>query len=74
MLARVYKDFGLASWPRNPADAVRQWETSLELYAAAYSLRMNYFPGINAAAVATMLGRHDAASTIRGRRPEAGSR
>jgi class 3 adenylate cyclase/tetratricopeptide (TPR) repeat protein len=61
MLARVYKDFGLESWPNNRAEAIRQWETSLQLYTAAYSLRMDYFPGINAAAVATMLGRHEAA-------------
>jgi class 3 adenylate cyclase len=64
MLARVYKDFGLASWPQHPADAIRQWETSLQLYTAAHSLRMDYFPGINAAAVATMLGRHNTAKHL----------
>ena len=64
MLARVFKDFGLESWPVHRAAAIRHWEKSLQLYSAAYSLRMNYFPGINAAAVATMLGRHDAAKHI----------
>jgi class 3 adenylate cyclase/tetratricopeptide (TPR) repeat protein len=64
ILGRVYKDFGNESWPENPADANRHWEASLQLYLAAYSLRMNYYPGINAAAVATLLGRHDIAKHL----------
>ena len=64
LLGRIYKDLGLESWPGDPVTARRHWEKALQLYLAAYSLRMNYYPGINAAAVATMLGRHDMASHL----------
>ena len=61
MLGRIYKDLGHESWHGNPIAANRHWEASLQLYLAAYSLRMNYYPGINAAAIATVLRRHDMA-------------
>src|SRR5438445_722382 len=41
-LARTYKDIGLEAWPVEPAVAARHWEVSLQLYWAAYGLRMNY--------------------------------
>jgi class 3 adenylate cyclase len=61
ILGRTYKDFGLESWPNDRTAAIRHWEKALQLYLAAYSLRMNYYPAINAAAVATFLGRGEIA-------------
>ena len=61
---------GLQAWPGDPGTAAEQWDKAYQLYSAAHSLRMNYYPGINAASMAVLLGRdgmaRHLASDVRG--------
>jgi class 3 adenylate cyclase len=64
MLARTYKDLGLQASAHDPTAATRHWEKSLQLYLGAYSLRVNHYPGVNAATVAALLGRNEMARKL----------
>jgi class 3 adenylate cyclase len=62
MLGRTYKDLGLAL---EPGGALRDHDAlqhALQLYSAAYFLRLNYYPAINVAFLNQVLDNHEAAA------------
>ena len=64
MLARTYKDLALEAQTVAPEAAKRHWIRALELYLNAHTLREDYYPGINAASTALMLGRRERARSL----------
>jgi class 3 adenylate cyclase len=57
LLGRTFKDMALPPRPGESITEPAMMEHAYELYCAAYSLRTNYYPGINAAFLAVLLGR-----------------
>jgi class 3 adenylate cyclase len=63
ILGRTHKDLAQAAAPDH-REASRQWDRAIQLYLSAYSLDLNYYSGINAAAIATLLHRESMAKRL----------
>jgi class 3 adenylate cyclase len=62
MLARTYKD--LAARSQSPSDARNFLSRAAEIYADAYQIKGGYWPGINAATTALLIGKTERALSL----------
>ena len=64
ILARTYKDLGFQYRATNPARARKYWKRSFRYYNSAYAKSGSHYTGINAAALALLLGASRTAQSL----------